>query len=149
IRALARRIVTGDVPASLAAAKLYEIDSGALVAGARLRGEIEDRVRKLISRVGKQEQAILVARGIEQLFGQGPAGSAVGDLLKPALMRGEIRILGTTSPEGLKRIQERDAELVHEFTLLPVEEASAEQATEIVRGVAARYEKHHQIAISE
>ncbi|HEV8245700.1 MAG TPA: AAA family ATPase, partial [Polyangiaceae bacterium] len=149
IRALARRIGSGEVPTSLAGARLYAMDSGALVAGARLRGEIEDRVKKLIARVGGGREAILVARGIEQLFGQGPAGSAVGEVLKPALMNGTLRMLGTTTPDGLRRLEERDPQVLRLFTVLPLEEPNENLATEIVRGVASRYEAHHGVEISE
>ncbi len=148
VRALAQRIASGDVPTSLASTKLLEIDTGALVAGARLRGEIEDRVKKLLSDVAGSPQ-ILVVRNVEQLFGQGPSGAAIGDVLKPALIRGELRMLATTTPEGLKRLEERDAQVLRLFTRLPIVEPTLEQATEIVRGVAARYERHHGVEIGE
>jgi ATP-dependent Clp protease ATP-binding subunit ClpB len=148
VRALAQRIACGDVPTSLASTKLLEIDSGALVSGARLRGEIEERVKKLLSDIA-QSPVILVVRNLEQLFGQGPSGTAIGEVLKPALLRSEFRLLATTTPEGLKRLEERDAQLLRLFTLLPIAEPSVEEATEIVRGVAARYERHHGVEISE
>jgi ATP-dependent Clp protease ATP-binding subunit ClpB len=148
VRALAQRIACGDVPTSLASTKLLEIDTGALVSGARLRGEIEERVRKLLSDIA-QSPVILVVRNIEQLFGQGPSGTAIGEVLKPALMRSEFRLLATTTPEGLKRLEERDAQVLRLFTLLPIAEPTLEEATEIVRGVAGRYERHHGVEISE
>lgn len=148
IRALSQRIAAGDAPTSLVSTKLYEIDSGALVSGARLRGEIEERVRKLLSDMAR-DSVVLVVRNIEQLFGQGPSGSAIGDVLKPALLRSEIRVLATTTPDGLKRLEERDPQVLRLFTQLPIAEPSLEEATEIVRGVAARYERHHGVEISE
>jgi ATP-dependent Clp protease ATP-binding subunit ClpB len=148
VRALAQRIACGDVPTSLASVKLLEIDSGALVAGARLRGEIEDRVKKLLGDVAGAG-AILVIRNLEQLFGQGPSGAAIGEVLKPALVRGELRVLATTTPEGVKRLEERDAQVLRLFTRLPIAEPNIEEATEIVRGVAARYERHHGVEIGE
>jgi ATP-dependent Clp protease ATP-binding subunit ClpB len=148
VRALAQRIASGDVPTSLASTKLVEIDTGALVAGARLRGEIEDRVKKLLTDLAGSPQ-ILVVRNLEQLFGQGPSGLAIGEVLKPALVRGELRVLATTTPEGLKRLEERDAQVLRLFTLLPIAEPTIEQATEIVRGVAGRYERHHGVEIGE
>jgi ATP-dependent Clp protease ATP-binding subunit ClpB len=148
VRALAQRIACGDVPTSLVSTKLLEIDSGALVSGARLRGEVEERLKKLLSDFG-QLPVILVVRSIEQLFGQGPSGSAVGDVLKAALLRSELRLLATTTPEGLKRLEERDAQLLRLFTQLPISEPSLEEATEIVRGAAARFERHHGVEISE
>jgi ATP-dependent Clp protease ATP-binding subunit ClpB len=92
---------------------------------------------------------ILVARNIDHLFGQGPSGSGVGELLAPALARGELRILGTTTPEGLRKIQDRDANVLRLFTSLFIEEPSVDQATEILRGIANRYELHHGVEISE
>lgn len=148
VRAVAQRIACGDVPTSLASTKLLEIDTGALVAGARLRGEIEDRVKKLLSDVAGSAQ-VLVVRNVEQLFGQGPSGAAIGDVLKPALIRGELRVLATTTPEGLKRLEERDPQVLRLFTRLPIAEPTLEEATEIVRGVAARYERHHGVEIGE
>ncbi|HVJ13982.1 MAG TPA: AAA family ATPase [Polyangiaceae bacterium] len=149
IGALAKRIAAGEVPTSLASARLYAFDAGALVAGAKLRGEVEERVKKLIGRVGGGREAILVARGIEQLFGQGPAGSAVGDVLKPALMQGKLRLLGTTTPDGVRRLEERDPQVLRLFTVLPIEEPGVELATEMVRGFSARFEDHHGVEISE
>jgi ATP-dependent Clp protease ATP-binding subunit ClpB len=149
VRALARRMAKGDVPTSLAGARLLAIDTGALVAGARLRGEIEERVRKVLGRLSGREPAIVVARALDQLFGQGPTGSAVGEVLKTALFQGGLRLLATTTPDGLRRLQERDPELVRSFTVLEVEEASVELATEITRGVASRYEEHHRVEIGE
>ncbi len=148
VRALAQRIACGDVPTSLVSTKLLEIDTGALVAGARLRGEIEERVKKLLVDVAGSA-AILVVRNLEQLFGQGPSGTAIGEVLKPALVRGELRVLATTTPEGLKRLEERDAQVLRLFTRLPIAEPSLEEATEIVRGVAGRYERHHGVEIGE
>src|SRR6187402_583413 len=148
IRALSQRIAAGDVPTSLVSTKLFEIDSGALVSGARLRGEIEERVRKLLSDMAR-DSVVLVVRNIEQLFVQGPSGSAIGDVLKPALLRSEIRVLATTTPDGLKRLEERDPQVLRLFTQLPIAEPTVEEATEIVRGVAARYERHHGVEISE
>jgi ATP-dependent Clp protease ATP-binding subunit ClpB len=150
VRQLAQRIAGGDVPTSLAGVHLLEIDTGALVAGARLRGEIEERVRKLLQAAAERRgETVLVARAIDQLFGQGPTGTAVGELLRPALERGTIRLLGTTTPEGVKKIQERDPTVLRLFTLLAIEEPTVEQAFDIVRGVGARFEGHHKVQISE
>jgi ATP-dependent Clp protease ATP-binding subunit ClpB len=150
ITALASRIAGGDVPTSLAGARLLEMDVGALVAGARLRGEIEGRVKQLVTQVADGGgDTILVARSMDQLFGQGPAGSAVGELLAPALRRGELRLLGTTTPEGVRRIAERDPTVLRLFTTLTVREPSVEEAIEVLRGIAARFEAHHGVQFSE
>ncbi len=150
IGALARRLAGGDVPTSLAGARVVELEIGALVAGARLRGEVEERMRKLLQALQQEKEAvILVAQGIDQLFGQGPAGSSVGELLRPALERGWLRLLGTTTPEGLRKIAERDPLVLRLFTTLEIEEPSVDEAIEILRGAAARYEQHHGVQISE
>jgi ATP-dependent Clp protease ATP-binding subunit ClpC len=148
VLALAQRIASGNVPPSLVGARLHAVDTGALVAGARLRGEIEDRVRRLLTEHTRRD-SILVLRAVDQLFAQGPAGSTLGDLLRAALLRGEPRMLGTTTPDGLKRIQERDALVLHSFTVLPIAEPNESEAIEIVRGSAPRYAAHHAVDIAD
>ena len=148
VSALAQRILSGNVPPSLVGARLFVVDTGALVAGARLRGEVEDRVRRLLGEHARRD-SVLVFHGIEQLFGQGPAGSALGDVLRAALLGGQPRVLGTTTPDGLKRLQERDALVLHSFTVLPVAEPNEAEAIEIVRGSAPRYATHHAVEIGE
>jgi ATP-dependent Clp protease ATP-binding subunit ClpC len=148
VTALAQRILAGTVPPSRAGARLVSVDTGALVAGARLRGEIEERVRRLLAEHARKD-SVLVIRAIDQLFGQGPAGSMLGDLLRTALERGEPRLLGTTTPDGLRRIQERDALLLHAFTVLPISEPNEAEAIEIVRGSTAQYAAHHAVTIDD
>lgn len=150
VRALAQRIAAGDIPTRLANLRLLELDTGALVAGARLRGEIEQRVKALLERTASDAgDSVLLVDNLEQLFGQGPSGSAVGELLKPALSRGNLRWLATTTPEGLRRIEERDANVLRLFTPLSIEEPSLDNATEIIRGIARRLELHHQVNIAD
>jgi ATP-dependent Clp protease ATP-binding subunit ClpB len=151
IRALADRIARGDVPSNLAGALLYELDTGALVAGAKLRGEIELRLKVLLDklRAVQDSETILVVEDIDSLFGQGVQGSGVGELLKPLLARSEIRILATTTPEGLRKMNERDQAVLRRFSVVSLDPPSNEQATEILRGVATKYEEHHHVRISE
>lgn len=151
IRALADRIARGDVPSNLAGALLYELDTGALVAGAKLRGEIEQRLKVLVDKLrGVQDaETILVVEDIDALFGQGVQGAGVGELLKPLLSRGEIRILATTTPEGVRKMNERDQAVLRRFSLVNIEAPSIEQATEILRGLALKYEEHHRVRIAE
>ena len=165
IRSLADRIAHGDVPTNLAHARLLELDTGALVAGAKLRGEIEQRLKALVDKLrggakpisaqlngggdlGDTEN-ILVVEDIDSLFGQGVQGSGVGELLKPLLSRGEIRILATTTPEGVRKINDRDSGVIRRFSMINLEPPSIEQATEILRGIATRYESHHRVRIGE
>jgi ATP-dependent Clp protease ATP-binding subunit ClpB len=151
LRALAMRIAAGDVPSNLAGARLFELDTGALVAGAKLRGEIEQRLKQVIDRLRAipDAEVVLVVEDIDALFGQGASGSGVGDLLKPLLSRSEIRIAATTTPEGLRKINERDSAILRRFSVLTLEAPSVEQAREILRGIAERYERHHRVRISE
>jgi ATP-dependent Clp protease ATP-binding subunit ClpB len=150
IRALADRVSNGDVPSNLVGARFFELDTGALVAGAKLRGEIEARLKIIVDKLrAMQDEVVLVVEDIDALFGQGVQGAGVGDLLKPLLARSEIRIIATTTQEGQKRMQERDGAAIRRFTAVTLDPPSIEQATEILRGIAERYEKHHKVRISE
>ena len=152
LRALARRIAEKEVPTNLAGARLLELSTGDLLAGAKLRGEIEDRLKVLLSALTKDRQrgeTILVIDGIADLLGQGAVGSGVGDVLRPLLAQGDIRVAATTTPEGLRKMQERDSALLRRFSLVTVEPATIPQALEIVRGIASRYEAHHHVKIGE
>ncbi len=151
IRSLADRIAKGDVPSNLAQARLLELDTGALVAGAKLRGEIEQRLKALVDklRVSADAESILVVEDIDTLFGQGVQGSGVGELLKPLLSRGEIRIVATTTPEGVRKMNDRDSGIIRRFSVINLEPPTIEQATEILRGIATKYESHHRVRIGE
>ena len=151
VHALADRIAHGDVPTNLASAHVYELDTGALVAGAKLRGEIEQRLKAVVDKLSEQKdgESILVVEEVDALFGQGVSGSGVGDLLKPLLSRGEIRLLATTTPEGMRKINERDASILRRLATVTLEPPSIDQATEILRGIATKYEEHHHVRIGE
>src|SRR5262249_43201090 len=134
VRSLADRIARGDVPTNLAGALLLELDTGALVAGAKLRGEIEQRLKAIVDqlRADAKTETVLVVEELDSLFGQGVQGAGVGELLKPLLSRSEIRILATTTPEGLRKINERDASVTRRFSTVSLDPPSIEQATEIL-----------------
>jgi ATP-dependent Clp protease ATP-binding subunit ClpB len=151
IRGLADRISHGDVPGNLTTAQLLELDTGALVAGAKLRGEIEQRLKSLVDklRLRADAETILVVEDLDALFGQGAQGSGVGELLKPLLQRGEIRLLATTTPEGVRKINDRDAGILRRFSMVNLDAPSIDQATEILRGIATKYEDHHRVRIAE
>ncbi len=150
VRGLAQRIAAGDVPTSLVGVRLLELDAGQLMAGARLRGELEERVRRLLSSLNDERgDSVLVVRAIDTLLGQAGVGAAVGELIGAALARGELRMLATTTPEGLRRLQDRDGHLLRSFTVLEVAEPTTEQAIEILRGITVKYEAHHKIQISD
>ena len=150
VRALARRLSSGDVPTRLASARLLEVDVASLLGAGRLRSEIDARIRRLVEPGdGGGGERILVIRGLEQLFGQGAAGATAGDALRPLLSRGGVRLLGTTSPEGLRRISDRDPMLARSFTVLEVSEPGGDASVEILRGISGRLETHHGVHIGD
>ena len=150
VGALAMRIAAGDVPDSLSKLSILELETGLLVAGAKLRGEIEERLRQVLGAVkGSARDTLLYVSGIDSLLGQGAAGSGVGDLLKPLLARGEVRLIASTTVDGARKMQERDAGLLRRFSVLGIEAPAVEQAIEILRGIASKYEAHHSVQIGE
>src|ERR1700722_2415201 len=153
VGALAMRIAAGDVPESLAKLSILELETGLLVAGAKLRGEIEERLRQVLAAVSPANQSardvVLYVSGIDSLLGQGAAGSGVGDLLKPLLTRGEVRLLASTTIDGARKMQEGDPGLLRRFSVLTIEAPAVEPAIEILRGIASRYEAHHEVQIGE
>ncbi len=150
IRAFAARVARGEVPKGLQGLRLVELDLGAIAAGTRLRGEVEERLRRAIATLGEPgEQRLLVVRELDQLVFDGVVANAAGDLLRGALERGELRLLATTSPEGLKKLAEREPFLLRSFSVLPLDEPNAEEAARILSGVSARLTQHHGIDVSE
>jgi ATP-dependent Clp protease ATP-binding subunit ClpB len=148
VGALAMRIAAGDVPQNLASLSILELEIGQLVAGAKLRGEIEDRLKQVISQI-KSQDTLLYISALESLLGQGGAGSGVGDLLKPMLARGDIRLLASTTPEGIRKLSDKDPNLLRRFTVLTIDPPTPERAIEILRGIAPRYEAHHKVQIGD
>ena len=150
VGALAMRIAAGDVPESLAKLSILELETGLLVAGAKLRGEIEERLRQVLAAVKQgTKETLLYVNGIDSLLGQGAAGSGVGDLLKPLLSRNEMRLIASTTVDGAKKMQERDPGLLRRFSVLTIDQPTLDQAIEILRGIASKYEAHHQVQIGE
>jgi ATP-dependent Clp protease ATP-binding subunit ClpB len=150
VRGLAAKIAQGDVPTSLAGVRLLELDVGALTAGTRLRSEAELRMRKLIDGAARgEERLILLISSITRVLGAGPSAPAFGDLLGSAMGHNQLRVLATTSPEGWNKILSQEPALARFFTQVTVDEPSRDEATAIVRGLASRYEEHHQVRINE
>ena len=150
VRALAMRIAAGDVPEVLSRLRILELETGMIVAGAKLRGEIEERLRQVMAAVkSTSRDALLYINGIDSLLGQGQAGSGVGDLLRPLLARGEVRLIASTTLDGARKMQERDAGLLRRFSVLTIEPPTVDQAIEILRGIASKYEAHHDVRIGE
>lgn len=147
---LARRIVRGDVPENLRDRQLYSLDMGALVAGAKYKGEFEERLKSVINEVkGSDGRVILFIDEIHTLVGAGKGEGAMdaANLLKPALSRGELRAIGATTLGEYQKYFETDRALERRFQIVMVDEPSEEDAISILRGLKERYETHHHVRI--
>ena len=150
VRSLAMRLAAGEVPESLSSLGILELETGLVVAGAKLRGEIEERLRQVVSAIkGSAKDTLLYVSGIDSLLGQGTTGGGVGELLKPLLTRGDVRLLASTTIDGIRKLQERDPILLRRFSVLNVDAPSVDQTIEILRGIAFKYETHHHTQIGE
>ena len=152
VEGLARRIVSGDVPDSLKDKRLLALDLGALVAGAKFRGEFEERLKAVIKEVTEAEgRIILFIDELHTLVGAGAAEGAMdaSNLLKPALARGELRAIGATTLDEYRKHIEKDAALERRFQPIVVSEPSVEDTIAILRGLKERYEVHHGVRIRD
>ncbi|MGC4063706.1 MAG: AAA family ATPase [Polyangiaceae bacterium] len=147
VRSLSRKIADGDVPTSLSSAKLHELEPSALLSGAKLRSDVEERFRRLLQTLASNRDSILFVRGIEQWLGQGSSATGLLEPLKGALSRGELRVLASTTPDGFRRLNDKDPELLRHFSVLSLEEPSISQSVEMLRGLSGRFEAHHQVTI--
>ena len=149
---LAGRIIKGDVPEILRGKKVISLDMGALIAGAKYRGEFEDRLKSVIKEVTDSNgQIILFIDEMHTLVGAGKSEGAMdaGQLLKPALARGELRCIGATTLDEYQKHIEKDAALERRFQQVMVEEPSIEDAITILRGIKEKYEVHHGVRIKD
>lgn len=152
VEGLARRIVAGDVPESLKGRKLFALDLGALIAGAKFRGEFEDRFKAVLKEITSSNgQIILFIDELHTLVGAGAAEGAVdaANMLKPALARGELRTVGATTLDEYRKYIEKDAALERRFQPVYVGEPSVEDAIAILRGLKEKYEVHHGVRITD
>ena len=152
VEGLARRIVAGDVPDSLRDKRVLTLDLGALVAGAKFRGEFEERLKAVINEiVGADGQIFLFVDELHTLVGAGAAEGAMdaSNLLKPALARGELRTIGATTLDEYRQHIEKDAALERRFQPVLTDEPSAEDTIAILRGLKERYEVHHGVRIRD
>ncbi len=148
---LAARIVSGDVPEELSGKTILSIDLAAMLAGTKYRGEFEERVKNALAEIRRMGNVILFIDELHTIVGAGSAEGAVdaANILKPALSRAEIRVIGATTRDEYRRYIEKDAALERRFQPVAVEEPSAEEAIEILLGLRDKYEAHHGLAISD
>ena len=152
VEGLAQRIVAGDVPAGLKDKLVVALDMGALIAGAKFRGEFEDRLKAVIREVSEsQGRIILFIDELHTVVGAGAAEGAVdaSNLLKPALARGELRCVGATTLDEYRKYVEKDAALVRRFQPVYVREPSVEDTITILRGLKEKYEVYHKVRITD
>ena len=152
VEGLAERIVRGDVPENLKNRKLYSLDMGALVAGAKYKGEFEERLKSVINEVTQANgDIILFIDEIHTLVGAGKGEGAMdaANILKPALARGELRSIGATTLEEYQKYFEKDKALERRFQTVMVDEPTPEDAISILRGLKERYENHHKVRIQD
>jgi ATP-dependent Clp protease ATP-binding subunit ClpB len=149
---LAQRIINGDVPESLRDRKIIALDMGALIAGAKYRGEFEERLKAVLKEVQESEgQMVLFIDEIHTVVGAGATQGAMdaGNLLKPMLARGELRCIGATTLDEYRKYIEKDAALERRFQQVFVDQPSIEDTISILRGLKERYENHHGVKISD
>ena len=152
VEGIAERIVRGDVPENLKNKHLYSLDMGALVAGAKYKGEFEERLKSVVNEVTEAEGSIILfIDEIHTLVGAGKSEGAMdaANILKPALARGELRSIGATTLEEYQKYFEKDKALERRFQTVLVEEPSPEDAISILRGLKERYENHHRVRIQD
>ena len=149
---LAHRIIRGDVPENLKSKKIYSLDMGALVAGAKYKGEFEERLKSVVNEVIKSDgEIILFIDEIHTLVGAGKGDGAMdaANILKPALARGELRAIGATTLDEYQKYFEKDKALERRFQIVMVNEPSEPDSISILRGLKERYENHHKVRIKD
>ena len=152
VEGLAERIVSGDVPSTLRDKDLVELDMSALVAGAKYRGEFEDRLKSVVKEVSKANgRIILFIDELHTIVGAGATEGSMdaGNILKPALARGELRAIGATTLDEYRKYVEKDAALARWFQTVLVSEPSVEDTISILRGLKEKYEQHHRVRITD
>jgi len=152
VEGLAQRIADGDVPSALMGRKVYALDLGQLIAGAKYRGEFEERLKAVINEVKEDGTIVLFIDEIHTIVGAGKAGDSgmdAGNLLKPMLARGELRCIGATTLDEYRQYMEKDAALERRFQQVMVEEPTPEETISILRGLCEKYELFHKVRISD
>lgn len=149
---LAHRIIAGDVPENLKDKIIYSLDMGALIAGAKYKGEFEERLKAVVKEVTNQDgQIVLFIDEIHTLVGAGGGEGAIdaANILKPALARGELRVIGATTLDEFQKYFEKDKALERRFQKIIIDEPDTESAISILRGIKEKYENHHKVQIKD
>ena len=148
---LATRIVNSEVPDILEGKKVIQLDMGLLVAGTKYRGEFEERLKKIMDEIRQAGNIILIIDEMHTLIGAGAAEGAIdaANILKPALSRGEIQVIGATTLEEYRKYVEKDSALERRFQPIIIEEPSVDDTIEIIKGLKPKYEEHHKLRISD
>ncbi|EOT39068.1 ATP-dependent Clp protease ATP-binding subunit [Enterococcus columbae] len=151
VEGLAQRIVMGEVPEEMQRKRVMMLDMGALVAGTKFRGEFEERMKKIIDEIYQDGEIILFIDEIHTLIGAGSAEGSVdaSNILKPALARGELQLIGATTLNEYQKYIEKDSAFERRLARVQVDEPTAEEAVQILKGLRARYEAHHGLTISD
>lgn len=151
LEGLAQRLVLGIVPESMKRKRIYTLDLAGLIAGSKYRGEFEDRMKRLISEVESNPDILLFMDELHTMIGAGGAEGAMdaSGILKPALSRGRLQLIGATTIAEYRKYIEKDAALERRFQPITVEEPDKEQCLDILRGLKNKYEKHHKVMITE
>ncbi len=148
---LATRIVNAEVPDILDGKKVIQLDMGLLVAGTKYRGEFEERLKKIMDEIRQAGNIILVIDEMHTLIGAGAAEGAIdaANILKPALSRGEIQVIGATTLDEYRKYVEKDSALERRFQSVIIDEPTEDESIEIIKGLKSKYEEHHKLIISD
>ncbi|MEO1512961.1 MAG: ATP-dependent Clp protease ATP-binding subunit, partial [Planctomycetota bacterium] len=151
VEGLAQRIIEGDVPEILHERRLVVLDLAMMVAGTKYRGQFEERIKAVMNEVRRAKNVILFIDELHTLVGAGGAEGAIdaSNVLKPALARGEIQCIGATTFDEYRKYIEKDAALARRFQSIPVDQPTAEQTFEIIKGLRGKYEEHHRVRITD
>ena len=151
VEGLAQLIANGEAPAFLRGKSIFAVDFTAMIAGAKYRGDFEERIKGLIEEVRDNPNVILFIDEIHTIVGAGSAEGAIdaANILKPELARGDLRVIGATTPSEYKKYIEKDSALERRFQPISIEEPDRSKTLTILRGIKSKYEEHHQVSITE